>query len=42
MSSNYNTKPQAAEVLIDGGQPHLIRARQTFADLIRGESIPQR
>jgi diaminopimelate decarboxylase len=42
MSSNYNSKPLAAEVLIDGGQPHLIRARQTFADLIRGETIPQR
>jgi diaminopimelate decarboxylase len=42
MSSNYNTKPLAAEVLIDNGQPHLIRTRQTFADLIRGDSIPQR
>jgi diaminopimelate decarboxylase len=42
MSSNYNSKPLAAEVLIENGQAHLIRARQTFADLVRGEKIPQR
>jgi diaminopimelate decarboxylase len=42
MSSNYNTKPLAAEVLIENGQPYLVRSRQTFADLIRGEVIPQR
>ncbi|MGE0536439.1 MAG: diaminopimelate decarboxylase [Pirellulales bacterium] len=41
MGSNYNSKPLAAEVLIDGGRSHLIRARQTFDDLIRGEQIPQ-
>lgn len=40
MASNYNSKPYAAEVLIKNGQPHLIRARQTFEDLIRGEKIP--
>jgi diaminopimelate decarboxylase len=40
MSSNYNGKPMAAEVLINAGQAHLIRARQTFDDLIRGEKIP--
>jgi diaminopimelate decarboxylase len=40
MASNYNSKPLAAEVLIRGGKPHLIRARQTFEDLIRGEQIP--
>jgi diaminopimelate decarboxylase len=40
MGSNYNSKPLAAEVLISGGQPHLIRRRQTFEDLIAGESIP--
>lgn len=40
MASNYNSKPLAAEVLISGGRPHLIRARQTFADLIHGEIIP--
>jgi diaminopimelate decarboxylase len=40
MASNYNSKPLAAEVLITKGQPQLIRARQTFEDLIRGEVIP--
>lgn len=41
MSSNYNSKPIAAEVLIQNGKPHLIRERQTFEDLIRGEQIPR-
>ncbi|MGE0607424.1 MAG: diaminopimelate decarboxylase [Pirellulales bacterium] len=41
MGSNYNSKPLAAEVLVESGQPHLIRARQTFDDMIRGESIPK-
>lgn len=40
MGSNYNSKPLAAEVLIADGTPHLIRARQTFDDLVRGEVIP--
>jgi len=40
MASNYNSKPLAAEVLIQNAQPHLIRSRQTLDDLIRGESIP--
>ena len=41
MASNYNSKPLAAEVLIQNGQLHLIRARQTFEDLIRGEALPK-
>jgi len=41
MASNYNSKPQPAEVLIADGQPRLIRARQIFDDLIRGEVIPK-
>jgi diaminopimelate decarboxylase len=40
MGSNYNSKPLAAEVLVENGEPHLVRERQTFADLIRGERIP--
>ena len=40
MSRNYNGKPTAAEVLIDNGTAHLVRKRQAFEDLIRGESIP--
>ncbi len=39
MASNYNSKPLPAEVLIRDGQAHLIRARQTFQDIIRGERI---
>jgi diaminopimelate decarboxylase len=42
MSSNYNSKYLAAEVLVDRGRAELIRSRQTFDDLIRGEIIPQR
>ncbi|HYC54755.1 MAG TPA: diaminopimelate decarboxylase [Candidatus Binatia bacterium] len=40
MSSNYNSKPLAPEVLVRNGQPHLIRARQGLDDLIRFERIP--
>jgi diaminopimelate decarboxylase len=40
MGSNYNSKPLAAEVLVTDGQPHLVRQRQTFEDMIRGERIP--
>ncbi len=40
MGSNYNSKPLAAEVLIADGRAHLVRARQSFDDLIRGETIP--
>jgi diaminopimelate decarboxylase len=40
MASNYNSKPLATEVLIQNGQPHLIRSRQTLDDIIRGEIIP--
>ena len=39
MSSNYNSRPRAAEVLVDGDESHLIRARETFAQLIQGESL---
>ena len=41
MSSNYNSKPLAAEVLIDGSDAHLIRQRQSPEDLVAGESIPR-
>lgn len=40
MSSNYNSKPLAAEVLIRDGQPHLIRRRQTAEEIMQGETIP--
>ncbi len=41
MSSNYNSKRRAAEVLIEDHQAKLIRHRESFDDLIRGETIPQ-
>jgi len=37
MSSNYNGRPRAAEVLIDGKEAKLIRRRETFEDLVRPE-----
>lgn len=40
MASNYNSKPLPPEVLVRGGRPHLIRARQTFEQLVAGEVIP--
>jgi diaminopimelate decarboxylase len=39
MASNYNSKPMPAEVLIVDDKSHVIRERQTFADLVRGESV---
>jgi diaminopimelate decarboxylase len=41
MANNYNSKPLVAEVLIENGKTHLVRARQTLEDLTRGESIPK-
>ena len=39
MASNYNTRGRAAEVLVDGGQAHLIRARESVADQTRLERL---
>lgn len=39
MSSNYNTRPRAAEVMVDGDRAHLIRARETIEDMLRGEQL---
>lgn len=39
MSSTYNSRPQAAEIMVDGNQAHLIKARADFADLWRLEKI---
>jgi diaminopimelate decarboxylase len=33
MSSNYNTRPRAAEVMVDGAAMHLVRARENVPDL---------
>jgi diaminopimelate decarboxylase len=37
MSSNYNNRPRAAEVLVDGKQAKLIRRRETLEDLVAAE-----
>jgi len=37
MASNYNARPRAAEVLVDGAKHHLIRRRETYQDMIRPE-----
>jgi diaminopimelate decarboxylase len=39
MSSNYNSRPRVAEVMIDGNKIHLVRARETIEDLVRGEQL---
>lgn len=39
MSSTYNSRPQAAEIMVDGSQFHLIKQRATFADLWRLEKL---
>lgn len=41
MSSNYNSRPRIPEVLVKDGDIHVIRAREDYADLIRGERIPE-
>lgn len=39
MASNYNTRPRAAEVMVDGNQVHLIGAREKLADLWAREQL---
>ncbi|MEE8176688.1 MAG: diaminopimelate decarboxylase [Acidobacteriota bacterium] len=40
LSSNYNSRPRPAEVLVEGRRWRLARRRETLRDLIRGESLP--
>jgi diaminopimelate decarboxylase len=43
MSSNYNTRPRGAEVMVDGSAVHLVRERERVADLFAGEHrLPSR
>ncbi len=39
MSSNYNTRPRAAEVMVDAGRVHLVRERETITQLLAGEHL---
>ena len=40
MASNYNSRNRAAEVMVKGDRFYIIRKRESWEDLIRGESIP--
>jgi diaminopimelate decarboxylase len=40
MSSNYNSRPRVAEVMVKGEQYDIIRSRETYEDLVKGERIP--
>jgi diaminopimelate decarboxylase len=40
MSSNYNSRPRAAEILVDGDTAHLVRQRETVNALFEGEAVP--
>ena len=42
MSSQYNSRPRTAEVLVQKGETDLIRERETFADLLARQNIPPR
>ena len=39
MSSNYNSRPRATELLVDGDQVKVIRRRETYDDLIAAELV---
>jgi diaminopimelate decarboxylase len=41
MSSNYNSRPRVPEVLVKGKDIIVIRKRESYEDLIRGETIPE-
>lgn len=39
MSSNYNSRGRAVEIMVDGDKSHIIRQRETVADLVKGEAL---
>jgi diaminopimelate decarboxylase len=41
MSSNYNSRPRAAEVMVRGNEYFVVRERETYNDLVRGEKLPR-
>ena len=41
MSSTYNSRPRAAEVLVKGNDYFIVRERETYGDLVQGEKVPQ-
>ncbi len=40
LASNYNGRPRSCELLVDGTELHVVRRRETYEDLVRGEEIP--
>jgi diaminopimelate decarboxylase len=40
MASNYNSRPRVPEVLVNNGEIHVIKTRETYEDLVKGETIP--
>jgi diaminopimelate decarboxylase len=40
MASNYNSRPRVAEILVQGDRYYVVRKRETYEDIIRGEEIP--
>jgi diaminopimelate decarboxylase len=40
MASNYNSRPRVPEVLIKDNEVHVIRTRESYEDLVRGETVP--
>ena len=41
MSSNYNSRPRAAEVMVRGSDYFVVRERETYSDLVKGEKVPR-
>lgn len=41
MSSNYNSRTRVAEVMVKGNEYYVVRERETYNDLIRGEKVPR-
>jgi diaminopimelate decarboxylase len=39
MASNYNARPRAAEVLVDGSRYTIVRRRESYEDLVAGETV---
>jgi diaminopimelate decarboxylase len=39
MASNYNARPRAAEVLVQGDRFQVVRRRESYEDLIAGETV---
>lgn len=41
MSSNYNSRPRVAEVMVRGSEFFIVRQRETYSDLTKGEKVPR-